>query len=170
MKKLITFLILLISTVHVLYGQNHKDVVMPMGNGIYIISKTGSSGFVNIRKLRREAIDIANEFAKKNNSIAEVVSINETPTSFGVFPNVDLKFRLVENSKKLADSTSTTINVSSGYSSNGHLTDAQITINKPKQTSTEKFEKLEKLGKLYKDGFLTKEEFEAEKKKILAEN
>ena len=170
MKQRITIVIFIFFMTNISYGQKNKDVVMPMGNGIYIISKTGSSGFVNLRKLRREAIEIANDFAKKNNAAAEIVSINETPTARFVFPNVDLKFRLVENTKKLADSNNTMINLSSGYSSNGQLTDAQITISKPKQTSAEKFEKLEKLGKLYKDGFLTKEEFESEKKKILAEN
>ena len=44
---------------------------------------------------------------------------------------------------------------------------SHLTIKNPKEESNKK---LEKLGKLYKDGILSKEEFEAEKKKILAEN
>ena len=143
---------------------------MPMGEGVYIVSKTGATGLTSLGTLRRKAIDAANEFAKKSNSSAEVISYNETPMSFGVLPNIDLKFRLVLNSKKLADSISNTISLSSGYSANGKVTDAQITIKNPKEDSNKKLERLEKLGKLYKDGILSKEEFEAEKKKILAEN
>ena len=77
---------------------------------------------------------------------------------------------MVANSKKLADSTATVVSLSSGYSANGKVTDAQITLKKGKEDSDKKLEKLEKLGKLFKDGILSKEEFEAEKKKILAEN
>lgn len=47
---------------------------------------------------------------------------------------------------------------------------SHLTIKNPKEDSNKKLERLEKLGKLYKDGILSKEEFEAEKKKILAEN
>ena len=143
---------------------------MPMGDGVYIVSKTGATGLTSLGTLRRKAIDAANEFAKKSNSSAEVISYNETPMSFGVLPNIDLKFRLVANSKKMADSTTNTISLSSGYSANGKVTDAQITIKNPKEDSNKKLERLEQLGKLYKDGILSKEEFEAEKKKILAEN
>ena len=163
-------LLLLLLAPTIVFSQKNKDIVMPMGDGIYIVSKTGATGFTSLGTLRRRAIDAASEFAKKNNSVAEVVSINETPQSFGVFPNIDLKFRLVANSKKLADSTATVVSLSSGYSANGNVTDAQITLKKGKEDSSKKLEKLEKLGKLFKDGILSKEEFEAEKKKILAEN
>jgi hypothetical protein len=154
----------------IVFSQKNKDIVMPMGDGVYIVSKTGATGLTSLGTLRRKAIDAANEFAKKSNSSAEVISYNETPMSFGVLPNIDLKFRLVANSKKLADSTSNTISLSSGYSANGKVTDAQIIIKNSKEDSNKKLERLEKLGKLYKDGILSKEEFETEKKKILAEN
>jgi len=166
-KKVFTLLFFMPTLV---FSQKNKDIVMPMGDGVYIVSKTGATGLTSLGTLRRKAIDAANEFAKKSNSSAEVISYNETPMSFGVLPNIDLKFRLVANSKKLADSTTNTISLSSGYSANGKVTDAQITIKNPKEDSNKKLERLEKLGKLYKDGILSKEEFEAEKKKILAEN
>ena len=153
------------------FGQKGKDIVMPMGDGMYRVSQQGGSGFVTLGRLRTQAFKIANAFAEKNNSTAEVISVNETQTSFGVFPNVDLKFRLVSKSKVLNDdSKQTTISVSQGSSANGTTTDKQITIKNPKQDSNDKFEKLERIGKLFKDGILTKEEFEAEKKKILSEN
>jgi len=170
MKKIIGIILIYFVNLTISYSQKNKDIVMPMGNGNYTISKTGGSGFVSLGKLRREVFEIANKYAENNNSVAEIVSVNETPTSVGVFPNVDLRFRLVTKSKKIADSSANSITISSAYSSNGKLNDAQIILNKSKQTTLEKLEKLEKLGKLYKDGLLTKDEFETEKKKILSDN
>lgn len=152
------------------FCQNNEDLVMPMGDGIYLISRQGATGFTSLGKLRKQCYSIANEFAKKNNSSAEVVSVNETEAHpMGGYPNVDLKFRLVKNTKLLADSTQTTITISAGHSANGNMTDEQIILKNPKQKTNDKYERLEKLGKLYKDGILTKEEFEVEKKKILDE-
>lgn len=146
-------------------------MVMPMGDGVYLVSQQGGSAFVSLGKLRKRAFEIANAYAEKNNSTAEVVSINETPAGNFIFPNVDLKFRLVGKSKVLNDdSKNTTISVSSATNANGTATEQQMTIKNPNQDSKGKFEKLERIGKLYKDGILTKEEFEAEKKKILSEN
>jgi hypothetical protein len=169
MKIALSIFLVYFVNITVSYSQKNKDIVMPMGNGIYTISKTGG-GLTSLGKLRTEAYEIANKYAKNNNSVAEIISVNETPMSFGVHPNVDLRFRLVTNSKKIADSTTNSLTISSAYSSNGKLTDTQIILNKSKQTSLEKLEKLEKLGKLYKDGLLTKDEFEFEKKKILSDN
>jgi hypothetical protein len=172
MKKLLvlSFLFLL---PFISFCQNSDDVVMPLGDGNYIVSRQGATGFTSLGKLRKQCYEIANEFAKKNNSTAEVLSVNETEAHpLGGFPNVDLKFRLVKKSQVLSDSTHTTITVSAGHSANGEMTDEQITIKNPKQNTSDKNDKLdrlEKLGKLYKDGVLTKEEFEIEKKKILDE-
>lgn len=171
-KRLILSLLFLVP--YISFCQNSKDLVMPMGDGIYLVSRQGGTGFTSLGKLRKQCYVIANEFAKKNNTTAEVLSVNETPAHpMGGFPNVDLKFRLVRKSKLLADSTQTTITISSGYSSNGEMTDEQIILKKPQQITNDKpnnkLERLEKLGTLYKDGVLTKEEFESEKKKILDE-
>jgi hypothetical protein len=43
-------------------------------------------------------------------------------------------------------------------------------LKNPNQDEKDRLEKLEKIGKLYKDGILSKEEFESEKKKILSDN
>ena len=169
MKKVLVLCLFFLP--YIAFSQKGKDIVMPMGNGIYIVSKQGATGFVSLGKLRKQVYEIANAYAEKNNSTAEVVSTNETPMSYGVCANIDLKFRLVKKSKVTSDdSKQTTISISSGQSANGKTTDEQLIINNPKQDSKDKFEKLERIGKLYKDGTLTKEEFEVEKKKILSEN
>jgi len=168
MKKVLVLCLFILP--YIAFSQKGKDIVMPMGNGMYTVSRQGN-GFASLGKLKKQAYEIANKFAEKNNSTAEVISVNETPMSFGIEANVDLKFRLVSKSKVVSDdSKQTTISISSGQSANGKTTDEQLIINNPKQDSKDKFEKLERIGKLYKDGTLTKEEFEAEKKKILSEN
>jgi len=168
-NKLFTTIIILFAFLPFLaFSQKNKDIVMPMGDGIYTVSQHGS-GLTPLGKLRAKVYEIANKFAERNNSKAEVISVNETPMSFGVNPNVDLKFRLVNNSKLIADSNQNSITISSAYSANGKETDKTITVKKATQTDNEKLEKLERLGKLFKAGVLTQEEFDAEKKKILAE-
>jgi len=124
--------------------------VMPMGNGIYTLSKHGSTGFTSLGKLRKKAYEAAKEYAKQNNATAEVISVNETKAGFAVWPQVDLQFRLVKNSKE--------------EKSGDKNSDLQ-----PKHNDSDKLERLEKIGQMYKDSVLTKEEFEAEKKKILSE-
>ena len=147
-----------------------KSVIMPMGNGTYMVTFRGATGFTPLGKLRRKAFEYAEKYAKENKGEIEVISVNEVPQSFGVWPQIDLKFRLVLESEKISNNNATTITSSSGYSAIGKKTDSQITINKSKNKEEEKYKKLEQIGKLFKDGILTKEEFEAEKKKILKDN
>jgi hypothetical protein len=132
-KQLNTIIAVLIFLPILGFCQKNKNLVMPMGDGIYIVSQHGN-GLTPLGKLRTKVYEIANEFAEKNNSKAEVISVNETPMSFGVVPNVDLKFRLVSNSKLIADSTQSGITISSGYSANGKVTDKTMTVKKAGQT------------------------------------
>lgn len=78
-----------------------------------------------------------------------MISVKETKAGFAVCPQVDLQFRLVKNSneEKLDNKKSDT-----------------------KHSDNDKLEKLQRIGQMYKDSLLTKEEFEAEKKKILSED
>jgi hypothetical protein len=167
--KLLLWAVLL-SPIVVFSQINPKSDVMPMGNGIYIISKHGATGFTPLGKLRKKAYEAANEYASQNDAIAEVVSVNETKAGYAVWPQVDLKFRLVKKSEKTASTNNTSVTVSSGYDANGQKTDGQIILKNPNQDEKDRLEKLEKIGKLFKDGILSKEEFESEKKKILSGN
>lgn len=76
--------------------------VMASAGGTYTVSKSGQSGFIPLGTLRRQAFEEANEFATKRGKIAEVVAVYETPQSFGVFPKVDLVFRLVSDGDRAA--------------------------------------------------------------------
>lgn len=78
-------------------GCTTSSPVMASAGGTYTVSKSGQSGFIPLGTLRRQAFEEANEFAAKRGKMAEVVSVYETPQSFGVFPKVDLVFRLVND-------------------------------------------------------------------------
>ena len=148
-----------------------KILVMPMGDGIYqiTVSGQGNGRFKSLAHLRGIAYEKAIEFASEKNTEMEVVSVNETPMSVGVFNQIDLKFRLVSESKLIADPNEPSIKQSNTYDANGRLIDSEIKIKsqKEEQSDADKLLKLKQLGELYEKGILTKEEFEKEKAKIL---
>ncbi len=170
MKNLALIAIIIFSQLVVFSQKN--IVVMPMGEGIYQVTVSGQSNgrFKSLAHLRGLAFEKANEYAILKKAEVEVVSVNETPMSFGVFNQVDLRFRLVSNSEKLADPNAPSIKQSNTYDANGRLIDSEIKVKPPKeeQTDSDKYLKLKRIGELFEKGVLTKEEFEKEKAKILS--
>lgn len=163
MKKI---LLILIFIPLVSFGQKkEKNPVLPMGDGVYLVgvSGNGNGRFKSLGKLRTIAFDKANSFAKKNNAIAEVISINETPMSFGVFNQVDLKFKLVSNTKKLSNPNSKSTILSVASSGNGNVTQAQLYNKDPKQDA---IEELKKIKELFDLELITKEEFDNKAKEL----
>ena len=147
-----------------------QDLVMPKGGGVYMVTKTGKTGFTPLGKLRKKAYKIANKYAEDKNTTAEIISVVETPQSFMIFPSVELTFRLVSESKVVADPSNNSIHISKSSDAYGRTTSGEIIINNKDKEDNEKYEKLLKLGKLFESGILTKEEFDAEKKKILGDD
>lgn len=140
--------------------------VMPKGNGYYFVNETGNTGFASLKKLRKRAYNSANSFAAERGTTAEIVSVNETPQSFMIFPSVEVTFRLVGESKVVADPNQSSISISSSSNAYGKTTSGEVLINS-KQDDAQKYEKLTKLGELLDKGYITKEEFDIEKKKTL---
>ena len=171
MKKLLFILsVLVLSTSLVFAQKEEKNPVIPMGNGIYSVSVSGHGNgrFKSLGKLRTIAFNKANEFAKKEKAEIEMISVNETPMSFGVFNQVDLTFRLVKEYEKFADPNINSKTTIKAGSANGKTTSKQVITKKDKsQKDDEKYDRLLKLAKLKDAGILTDEEFEKEKKKIL---
>jgi hypothetical protein len=109
---------------------------------IFRIYKKGATGLSTISNLKSQLLVQIEEFANTSGKQYDILGsqISDPPYILGNYPRIELVFALSDN----IESTS-----KSG---------AQV---------DNKFEKLEKLKKLFDDGVLTKEEFEAEKKKIL---
>jgi hypothetical protein len=166
MKFKLLFWAILFSPFVVFSQKKANADIMKMGDGIYFITKHGTTGYSSKSRLRKKALDEANEFASQNEATVEVVSVEEISVKLGSVPRVELKFRLVKNSEKTDNKINATNN-----DDNSQKTDGQIILkNTIQQDEKDKFEKLEKIGKLFKDGILSKEEFETEKKKILSGN
>lgn len=71
--------------------------VIPVGDGVYYISKTSAAGaFTDMTKLKAGVIRQADEFAKSQGKSAIMVDMHDTFPAHG-FPTVDYKFRLVDN-------------------------------------------------------------------------
>lgn len=65
---------------------------MSAGGGQYVISQSGTTGFTPLGPLRSGAYDKANRFAASKGGVAEIISVNETPAGFAVWPKVDVRF------------------------------------------------------------------------------
>ena len=83
--------------------------------------------------------------------------------SFGVFNQVDLKFKLVSSTKKLSNPNSKSTILSVASSGNGNVTQAQLYNKDPKQDA---IEELKKIKELFDLELITKEEFDNKAKEL----
>jgi hypothetical protein len=148
-----------------LFGCSTRAPVMPMGNDVYTVSKTGTTGFTPLGKLRKGAYEIANGYASEQGKVAEVISVNEVPQGFGRFPEVEVRFRLVEEGANSGSSSSLKISNTASYDAMGNRRDTETTIST--DPTIDAYEKLNALGQLRDKGVLTEEEFQREKKMLL---
>ena len=149
----------------------NMGIVIPMGDGVYTLTGNGRSGYVPLGNIRKKVFKEADKYAKERNTTFEVISVNEVKTGFAVWPQIDLSFRLVKESVRVADpnNINTKTTIKSG-SANGKTTTKQLISKKDNsKKDDEKYDRLLKLGKLKEAGLLTDEEFQKEKKKILNE-
>lgn len=139
--------------------------VMAMSGGVYTVTRSGQSGFTSVGALRKQAYDEANQFAASKGKIAEVISVNETPTGFARFPQVDLRFRLItaEEQAALAKTPNLAVQGQASHDAMGRTTDAGLTVN----AKPDAYAELLKLDELRKKGIITDQEFEAQKKRVL---
>ena len=146
----------------------NMGTVMPMGDGVYTLTGNGRSGYVPLGSIRKKVFKEADEYATERNATFEVISVNEVKTGFAIWPQIDLTFRLVNKSEKLANPNIESTTIIKSKSGNGETTTKQ-TISKKNnaEKDDEKYDRLLKLGKLKEEGLLTEEEFQKEKTKIL---
>ena len=103
--------------------------VMSAGSGLYVVSQSGTTGFTPLGPLRSGAYEKANRFAASKGGIAEIISVNETPAGFAVWPKVDVRFRVSHggaSSDGLRPVERETIH--SAYDATGRNTDSIRTI------------------------------------------
>ena len=96
--------------------------VMRTGDGEYIVSRSGDTGFTPVGKLRRKAVEDVNRYAGERGLIPEIISVNEVPAAFGIFPQVDIRFRLVQRERNVSSGQSKGTTVNSSYDSRGNRT------------------------------------------------
>ena len=139
---------------------------MPMSNGVYSLTKSAPTGFTSLGTIRRAAYEDVREFAESKEKLAQVISVNEVPAGFAVWPQVEIRFRLVDESELgNADAVDARRKTSIVFDASGNPIDIETTsVN---SSPEEVYKALQKLGDLREGGVLTEEEFQKEKAKLL---
>lgn len=136
--------------------------------GVYMISRTSAAGsvMVNMAQLKADTIEAANMFAESKGKIAIAVSLRDERPIPG-FPLVEYQFRLADPGT-VGDST---IILKKGPNITIQRDD-NITIkpdqSTPREPQKDLYSELLKLEDLKKRGILTEEEFQTQKRKLLA--
>lgn len=100
---------------------------MSAGGDVFLVSETGTTGYTPLGTLRARAYENANQFAAQRGGMAEVVSVNETPAGFAIWPKVDLKFRVNKGGASSLRPVERLIK-HSAYDASGRPTDTEIVL------------------------------------------
>jgi len=136
--------------------------------GVYMISRTSAAGsvFANMAQLKADTIESANKFAESKGKIAVAVSLRDERPIPG-FPLVEYQFRLADPGT-VGDSTvmlRKDPNITIQQNDNVTIKPDQST---PREPQKDLYTELLKLEDLKKRGLLTEDEFQAQKRKLLA--
>ena len=135
----------------------------------YLISRTDKGGvFGNASAMKASVIADADAFARSRGKVAVPVSSKEHPMHIGSFASFDYQFRLVDPNSPEARAA-TMPNTPDRVSE--QRTSITVDMQQPQQqTKPDVYAELMKLDDLRKRGIITEEEFEAQKRKVLAGN
>jgi len=92
-------LILFVFVSNVSMAQKGKvEDILPFEGGIYILVNEGASSWSKQSKLQKKSLKAIEAFAERRDKGFEIVEIkfNEGPFILGVYPRVDIKFKLVD--------------------------------------------------------------------------
>lgn len=167
MKLSTLFAIATITLSSAFTGCTTTSSIMAASGGAYTVTKAGKSGFTSLGSLRKDAYEEANEFAESKGMVAEVISVNEVPAGFARFPQVDLRFRLVTAADRQSGGKASVVAIASqaSHDAMGNATQGETTVEVAKEEDF--YVELKKLGDLKKEGLLTEEEFQKEKKRLM---
>ena len=93
MRKILPYLIVL-----VIVSCASNSGVVPIGSGMYMVSRQAATGFSGMGTLTADAMREANDFCTAQKLTSKILSTNEAkpPYILGNFPKVDLQFTCVE--------------------------------------------------------------------------
>ncbi len=150
-----------------LTGCTTSSGVMAASGGAYTVTKSGKTGFTPLGSLRKDAYEEARAFAASKGMEAEVISVNEVPAGFARWPQVDLRFRLVNTAARQSGDKASVLTIGSqaSHDAMGNATDVETRVVVAKQDDF--YTELTRLGELKEKGLLTEEEFQKEKKRLL---
>ncbi len=176
MKHMILFLCIL-SLAPLLAGCSTGSGIVTVGKDSYTVVKSGTTGFTPLGVLKSRAYKEANAFAQKKAKVMEVISVNEIPAGFAKWPQVEVKFRLLDPDAIARDETrrvQETVTVNS-YDAEGRRTDSKQQLREIVPAGSkldlppegDLYVELKHLDELRKSGLLTEEEFQTQKKRLL---
>lgn len=136
--------------------------------GVYMISRTSAAGsmLVNMAQLKADTIDAANKFAESRGKIAIAVSMRDERPIPG-FPLVEYQFRLADPGT-VGDSTVVLKKEPDTVIHRNENVPAKSDQSTPREPQIDLYSELLKLEDLKKRGLLTEDEFQTQKRKLLA--
>ena len=159
MKRLVCFSLVMLGVV----GCKDPELVQ-LSPGVYLLTDEDKGGaFGNTAKMKANVIRRANEFATSQGKVAIPVTTHETPMAFGHFATFEYQFRLVDKDSPEARGLNTLGPMPTVSIQKIETTDST-------QKSKDLYTELMKLDDLRKKGIINEEEFQAEKRKLLAGN
>ena len=73
-----------------LQEQKKSEGMFYSGNGEFVVTQVGNSGFVSLKKLEQRCNEQIQEYCERNNYTYEVKNIQRFKQGVGVFPKVQL--------------------------------------------------------------------------------
>lgn len=77
-------------------GCTSTSGVLSFGPETYTVVQRGKTGFSSTAALKTAAYKEANDFAERKGKQIEIVEVIEKPAGFAKWPQVEVKFRLLE--------------------------------------------------------------------------
>lgn len=98
MKNFLSLIFVLFVANAAIAQKGKVEDILPFDGGIYILVNEGASSWSKQSKLQKKSLKAIEAFAERRNKGFEIVEIkfNEGPFILGVYPRVDIKFKLVE--------------------------------------------------------------------------
>lgn len=88
--------LLLVAVLLALTGCTSTSGVLPFGPDTYTVVQRGDTGFTSTATLKTAAYKEANDFAASKGKQIEIIEVTEKPSGFATWPQVEVKFRLLD--------------------------------------------------------------------------